>query len=195
MSRTQAAGRKRLVKAFACQNRECRGAVPIEVARENDGASPVCPACGGRTQRRKRWMQTAKGLVNFEPVKAEMARKGVIFKGGRADQAPSLQEARRGGPSAREHDRGPAQAPATNLLHRPARMSLICAGIERAQPHAPASWSPRMSTIGVKGNVLSPRRELFPPCQQRRAPVELSSAGCNREADPRLNQEKQGEIS
>lgn len=90
MSRTQAAGKKRFVKEYVCRNRDCEGSVPISVARQDDGANPGCPECGGRTQQRKRWKQTAAGLVDFEQVKAEMAAKGIILKGAGADEAPQV---------------------------------------------------------------------------------------------------------
>lgn len=90
MSRTQAAGRKRLVKVFACRNRDCEGVVPIDAAHREGGGNPRCPECGGRTQQHKRWQQTAKGLIDFGKVKAEMAAKGIILKGAGPDEAPQV---------------------------------------------------------------------------------------------------------
>ncbi len=90
MSRTQAAGKRRFVKEFACRNRECEGSVPVDVARQDDGGYPVCPACGGKTRRLKRWKQTTAGLVDFRQVRHDLAAKGIILKGGGADEAPQV---------------------------------------------------------------------------------------------------------
>ena len=90
MSRTQAAGKKKFVKQFICENyRNCDGVLPNS-ERGGDGSKPKCPKCGSKMNERKGWEQVAKGAVDFDAVKKRMEDKGVILMGAGADEAPEV---------------------------------------------------------------------------------------------------------
>ena len=96
MSRTAAAGKSR--KRWSCSNRDCDWVQqpgepsPMVVAGKTKGAavtaaSGVCPRCG-HGKLTKRWVQERPGLVDWDAARSELARRGVILKGGAADEAP-----------------------------------------------------------------------------------------------------------
>ena len=96
MSRTAAAGKSR--KRWSCSNRDCDWVQqpgepsPMVVATKTKGAavtaaSAVCPRCG-HGKLTKRWVQERPGLVDWDAARSELARRGVILKGGAADEAP-----------------------------------------------------------------------------------------------------------
>jgi len=96
MSRTAAAGKSR--KRWSCSNRDCDWVQqpgepsPMVVAGKTKGAavtaaSGVCPRCG-HGKLTKRWVQERPGLVDWDAARSELARRGVILRGGAADEAP-----------------------------------------------------------------------------------------------------------
>jgi tRNA-splicing ligase RtcB len=89
MSRTQAAGKKRIKQQFRCGNRDCDGYVDFYELKPNE-PTPKCPICGSKTHKFKGWVQTEKGVVDFEAVQERMRKAGIILKGAGADEAPEV---------------------------------------------------------------------------------------------------------
>lgn len=88
MSRTEAAGKKKMVKQFECGNyRECKGVLPNS-ARNGDGSKPKCPDCGGKMHERKSWVVAKEGKVNFDAVKRRLKDQEIVLRGAGADEAP-----------------------------------------------------------------------------------------------------------
>ena len=81
MSRSQAAGRIRRRKRWACTNRDC-----AYVAAEPG----TCPEHG--LELRKVWVeeQVKPGLVDWPAVQARLREQGVVLVGGGADEAPEV---------------------------------------------------------------------------------------------------------
>ncbi len=81
MSRSQAAGRVRRRKRWACTQRDCR-----HVA-EQPGS---CPEHG--TQLRKVWVeeQVKPGRVDWRAVQKRLREQGIVLVGGGADEAPEV---------------------------------------------------------------------------------------------------------
>lgn len=91
MSRTQAAGKQKWIKAWCCGQRECDGALPVhQTPMSADGSNPKCPKCGSKTHKRT-WMERlANGLVDFDAEKAKLVERGVVLRGAGADEAPPV---------------------------------------------------------------------------------------------------------
>jgi tRNA-splicing ligase RtcB (3'-phosphate/5'-hydroxy nucleic acid ligase) len=81
MSRTQAAGRVRRRKRWACTNRDC------DVVADQSG---MCPEHG--TTLRKVWHeeQVKRGVVDWPAVQARLRAQGIVLVGGGADEAPEV---------------------------------------------------------------------------------------------------------
>jgi tRNA-splicing ligase RtcB (3'-phosphate/5'-hydroxy nucleic acid ligase) len=82
MSRSQAAGRVRRRKRWACRNRDCP-----RVFEEN-GACPDHPDAG----LKKVWVeeQLKPGLVDWPAVQSRLREQGIVVLGGGADEAPEV---------------------------------------------------------------------------------------------------------
>jgi len=80
MSRNEAAGKRRM--GIGCAAPAC------DWAQAGKGSKPkACPKCGGRLV--KRWVQVKPGKIDYEAVKRELERKGIVLRGGAADEAPA----------------------------------------------------------------------------------------------------------
>jgi tRNA-splicing ligase RtcB len=81
MSRTQAAGRVRRRKRWACTHRDCR------YVAEEPG---VCSEHGSAL--RKDWIeeQVSPGRVDWPAVQARLREQGIVLVGGGADEAPEV---------------------------------------------------------------------------------------------------------
>ncbi|MGE0451729.1 MAG: RtcB family protein [Vicinamibacterales bacterium] len=94
MSRTQAAGKQRWVKArWTCRNyRACDFFAPVsQFERGPNDALPVCPKCGSKLQRSRAEMRReSNGLVDFDAEKAKLVDRGIILRGAGADEAPPV---------------------------------------------------------------------------------------------------------
>jgi tRNA-splicing ligase RtcB len=79
MSRTQAAGRVRRRRRWACTHRDC------PYAAEEAG---TCPEHGSKL--RKAWVeeQVSPGAVDWPAVQARLRERGIVLVGGGADEAP-----------------------------------------------------------------------------------------------------------
>jgi tRNA-splicing ligase RtcB len=92
MSRRQAAGKARYVRKWSCRNyRYCDFQADRDrFQRRDDEPGPACPTCGHKLELR-RWMErVSAGLVNFIAVKRDLAGRGIILRGGGADEAPQV---------------------------------------------------------------------------------------------------------
>jgi tRNA-splicing ligase RtcB len=81
MSRSQAAGRVRRRKRWACTHRDC------PTVSEEPGE---CPVHGSKL--RKAWVeeQVRPGLVDWPAVQARLREQGIVLVGGGADEAPEV---------------------------------------------------------------------------------------------------------
>jgi tRNA-splicing ligase RtcB (3'-phosphate/5'-hydroxy nucleic acid ligase) len=85
MSRTQAAGRSRMARVWACPVRDCDYYVG---AREADGGT--CPEHGKALKKVRRSVQLRPGLVDWPAVQARLREQGIVLIGGGADEAPEV---------------------------------------------------------------------------------------------------------
>lgn len=81
-SRTASGGKWR--RRWSCQNRECDWYQGKGEHKPEDGACPKC----GHPKIAKAVIQMTKGTVDWEEAKADLARRGIVLKGGAADEAP-----------------------------------------------------------------------------------------------------------
>jgi tRNA-splicing ligase RtcB len=83
MSRTQAAGRARRRKRWACSERDCE--------RLFESPDSRCPEHPG-SRMLKTWVfeQTKPGQVNWPAVQARLREQGIVLVGGGADEAPEV---------------------------------------------------------------------------------------------------------
>lgn len=89
MSRTQAAGKARRIKRWACRNRDCPRTFPR--GRGTDGVRPACPdhptAGVMSTWARE---EIRPGAVDWPAVRTRLAAGGIVLRGGAADEAPEV---------------------------------------------------------------------------------------------------------
>jgi tRNA-splicing ligase RtcB len=93
MSRTQAAGRVRRRKRWACTHRDCDRIFDIDGISSTAGVpkSGICP--DHPTSRvRKVWIaeQVSPGVVDWPAVQARLRQQGIVLVGGGADEAPEV---------------------------------------------------------------------------------------------------------
>src|SRR5439155_7050512 len=93
MSRTQAAGRVRRRKRYACSHRDCNRVFDIDGISSSAGAPKkgVCPDHPD-SRLRKVWVeeQLKPGLVDWPAVQARLRGQGIVVLGGGADEAPEV---------------------------------------------------------------------------------------------------------
>jgi tRNA-splicing ligase RtcB len=93
MSRTQAAGRTRRSKRWACRNRDCDRIFDIDGISAHRGAPKkgVCPD-HPEAGVRKVWIeeQLKPGVVDWPAVQARLREQGIVLVGGGADEAPEV---------------------------------------------------------------------------------------------------------
>jgi tRNA-splicing ligase RtcB (3'-phosphate/5'-hydroxy nucleic acid ligase) len=86
MSRTEAAGRVRRRKAYACSVRDCPWVVP---ARDYEGES--CPDHPDAKVRKIQAEELVRpGRVDWDAVRARLRDQGIVLIGGGADEAPEV---------------------------------------------------------------------------------------------------------
>jgi len=93
MSRTQAAGRVRRRKRWACTHRDCNRIFDNDAVSSTAGVpkSGICP--DHPTSRvRKVWIeeQVSPGVVDWPAVQARLREQGIVLIGGGADEAPEV---------------------------------------------------------------------------------------------------------
>jgi tRNA-splicing ligase RtcB (3'-phosphate/5'-hydroxy nucleic acid ligase) len=93
MSRTQAAGRIRRRKRWACRNRDCERVFDIDGVSSHlrppkKGVCPDHPEAGVK----KVWVeeQLKPGVVDWPAVQARLREQGIVLVGGGADEAPEV---------------------------------------------------------------------------------------------------------
>jgi len=93
MSRTQAAGRTRRRKRWACRNRDCTRVFDIDgvsshLGPPKKGVCPDHPEAGVQ----KVWVeeQVKPGVVDWPAVQARLHEQGIVLVGGGADEAPEV---------------------------------------------------------------------------------------------------------
>ena len=81
MSRTQAAGRMRTIRVWACTMRDC------DVHADEPG---TCPIHERPLKRVRKLVQLKPGLVDWPAVQARLREQGIVLVGGGADEAPEV---------------------------------------------------------------------------------------------------------
>jgi tRNA-splicing ligase RtcB len=93
MSRSQAAGRMRRRKRYACRHRDCDRVFDIDGISSTYGAPKkgVCPD-HPESGVMKVWVheQVKPGLVDWPAVQARLRAQGIVLVGGGADEAPEV---------------------------------------------------------------------------------------------------------
>jgi tRNA-splicing ligase RtcB len=93
MSRTQAAGRFRRRKRYACRHRDCDRVFDIDGISASHGVPKkgVCPD-HPESGLRKVWVeeQLRPGVVDWAAVQARLREQGIVLVGGGADEAPEV---------------------------------------------------------------------------------------------------------
>src|SRR5262245_6773466 len=93
MSRTQAAGRIRRRKRYACSHRDCDRVFDIDGISSTAGVPKkgVCPD-HPEARVRKIWVdeQVSQGKVDWPAVQARLREQGIVLVGGGADEAPEV---------------------------------------------------------------------------------------------------------
>ena len=95
MSRTQAAGRVRRRKRWACAHRDCDRVFEIDGVSATNPADPTHPpVCPDHPDARVRkvWVeeQLKPGMVDWPAVQARLREQGIVLVGGGADEAPEV---------------------------------------------------------------------------------------------------------
>ena len=90
MSRSEAAGRVKWRKVWACNARDCAGTLPIHTPRGDDGSNPRCPRCESKMQKRRVGDVTRVGRVDWPAVQVQIMAQGIELRGGGADEAPEV---------------------------------------------------------------------------------------------------------
>jgi tRNA-splicing ligase RtcB len=85
MSRTQAAGRSRVARVWACPMRGCDYYVD---ARQAEGGT--CAIHGKPLKKVRRHVQVKPGVVDWPAVQARLRKQGIVLVGGGADEAPEV---------------------------------------------------------------------------------------------------------
>ena len=86
MSRSQAAGRVKRQRVYACSVRDCDYFVPV-----NGHAAATCPRHPAAKLHKARREQVVRpGLVDWPAVQARLRKQGVVLVGGGADEAPEV---------------------------------------------------------------------------------------------------------
>ena len=90
MSRTQAAGRVRRRKRWACNHRDCGRSFELDAVK-SDQTRGVCPDHPD-ARVRKVWVQEqlTPGVVDWPAVQARLRDQGIVLVGGGADEAPEV---------------------------------------------------------------------------------------------------------
>ena len=93
MSRTQAAGRMRRRRRWACRNRDCNRVFDLDGVSASHGAPKrgVCPEHPDAGLK-KIWVEEPlkPGLVDWPAVQARLRSQGIVLVGGGADEAPEV---------------------------------------------------------------------------------------------------------
>ena len=81
MSRTQAAGRSRTLRVWACTIRDCE---------YHAGSPGECPTHERPLRKVRRLVQVKPGVVDWPAVQARLREQGIVLVGGGADEAPEV---------------------------------------------------------------------------------------------------------
>jgi len=130
MSRSQAAGRIRRRKRWACRDRDCDRVFDIDGISSQIGAPKkgVCPD-HPEASVKKVWVeeQLKPGLVDWPAVQARLREQGIVLVGGGADEAPEVYK--------RLPDVLAAHADSVRVKHRLRPLGVAMAGRDVYDPY------------------------------------------------------------
>jgi len=118
MSRTEAAGRRR--KRTVCG--KCGWTQPPRTARVT-----TCPSCGSQRDLSKRWVLDRPGKIDWPAVTKALAARGIVLRGGGADEAPDAYK--------RLDEVLSAQGSTIEILHRLRPVGVAMAGMGEFDPY------------------------------------------------------------
>ena len=127
MSRSEAAGRMKRHKVWACGRRDCPGRLPKETPRGGEGTNPRCPLCGSKMFRREVRERKSAGKVTPEMMAAWLAERGVTLRGGGLDESPHAYR--------RLPDVLAAQGPTIEIEHVLRPLVVVMAGADEYDPY------------------------------------------------------------
>lgn len=128
LSRTAAAGKFKVTKAWQCGMRECGRSLPArELSRGPQGELPRCPDCGNRMHIRHERTVVRPGLVDWPMVQAAVRVAGIELRGAGADEAPECYK--------RLPDVLAAQGDTIRVLHTLTPVGVAMAGPDVADPY------------------------------------------------------------
>jgi hypothetical protein len=81
MSRTQAAGRSRYARVWACTMRDCD---------QHADEPGDCPVHARPLKKVRKHVQIKAGVVDWPAVQARLREQGIVLVGGGADEAPEV---------------------------------------------------------------------------------------------------------
>ena len=90
MSRSEAAGRVKWRRVWACGQRDCNGELPIQTQPNADGSNPRCPKCDGKMHKHRRSEVKRQGKVDWAKVQSDIKAQGIELRGAGADEAPEV---------------------------------------------------------------------------------------------------------
>lgn len=92
MSRTKAAGKAKYIHRWRCQNyRKCDyTAAKGGYHKDENGPTPTCPLCGHKLHLETMKQIMKPGVVDWTKVRTELAARGIVLRGGGADEAPEV---------------------------------------------------------------------------------------------------------
>jgi tRNA-splicing ligase RtcB len=127
MSRTQAAGRVRRRKRWACNHRDCDRVFELDAVK-SDQTRGVCPDHPD-ARVRKVWVeeQIKPGVVDWPAVQARLRDQGIVLVGGGADEAPEVYK--------RLPDVLAAHAGSVRVTHRLRPLGVAMAGRDVHDPY------------------------------------------------------------
>ena len=125
MSRSEAAGRVKWRKVWACNARDCAGTLPIHTPRGDDGSNPRCRTEAARCPRCE--YVTRVGTVDWPAVQAQIKAQGIELRGGGADEAPEVYR--------RLPEVLAAHSGTVNVLHTLTPLGVAMAGANDVDPY------------------------------------------------------------
>ena len=127
MSRSEAAGRIKWRKVWACNARDCDGTRPIQTPRAEDGSNPRCLTCHSKMQKRRVGDVRCVGKVDWPAVLAQIKAQGIVLRGGGADEAPEVYK--------RLPEVLAAHSGTVNVLHTLTPLGVAMAGLNEFDPY------------------------------------------------------------
>ena len=127
MSRTEAAGKVKRRKRWACGQRDCAGMLPIQTKLLPGGGNPRCPTCGRKMLKQQTREVVRAGKVDWPSVQTAIRAHGIELRGAGADEAPEVYK--------RLPDVLAAHGDTIRILHTFHPIGVAMAGVDECDPY------------------------------------------------------------